>query len=124
MTKRAKTAKTAKTTPAAATTLAAVTTPATALLVALGACAVGALAMFLLDSASGRRRRALIRDKALQAGREVSESISKGSRDVRQRVEAMAIETGKRLRGASGREEPVEQRDVRANRNLPVGATS
>ena len=110
MTKRAKTAKTARTTPAIvksvkkATSMpvlakAATAIPGTTILLALGACAVGALAMFLFDSASGQRRRELIRDKALQASRDVSETISKGSRDVRHRLESVAIETGKRLRG-------------------------
>src|SRR6188508_1143267 len=64
--------------------------PATAILLALGACAMGALAMFLFDASSGQRRRELIRDKALGASRDVSEMISKGGRDVKQRLESVA----------------------------------
>ena len=104
MTKRAKTSK-RKNTPALVkaakgTTLPAVAKaakaiPATAILLALGACAMGALAMFLFDASSGQRRRELIRDKALQAGHEVSETISKG----RKGLESVAMEATKLLRG-------------------------
>jgi hypothetical protein len=83
--------------------------PATAMLLAAGACAVGALAFILLSGTAGQRRRELIRDKALQAG----ETISKGGREVRQRLESVAMEASKRVRGqlsdgmANGRSEQV-----------------
>ena len=80
MAKRAKTTKTArkKTTPAlvkAANSVpgfpvvarAAAAIPATAIVLAVGACAVGALAFLLLSGAAGQRRRELIRAKG--AGR-------------------------------------------------------
>lgn len=73
--------------------------PVPAILLALGACAVGALAMFLLDATSGQRRRELIRDKALGAGHDVSELINKGGREVLQRVESVATQATQRLRG-------------------------
>jgi len=69
--------------------------PATAIVLALGACAVGALAFLMLAGTAGQRRRQLIRDKALQAG----ETINKGTREVRQRLESVAMEATKRMRG-------------------------
>ena len=105
------------------------TTPAAALFIALGACAVGALAMFMFDSVSGRRRRAIIRDKALSAGRVLSETIDKRGRDVRQRLQGAAIETGKRVRGESVPDERLVERVrsamgryVRATRAIEVTA--
>lgn len=72
--------------------------PATAIILAAGACAVGALALIFLTGASGQRRRELIRDKALQAG----ETISKSGREVRQRLESVATEAARRVRGERG----------------------
>lgn len=69
--------------------------PTPVLMFAAGACAVGALAYLMLAGAAGQRRRELIRTKALQAG----ETISKGSREVRQRIESVAMEAAKRVRG-------------------------
>lgn len=99
MTKRAKTAK-KKSAPAlvkAATggvTLPAVAKAAKAIpvpviLLAIGACAVGALAIFLFDATEGPRRRELIRSKALQASNSVSDIVSKGGREVKQRFAAL-----------------------------------
>jgi hypothetical protein len=86
--------------------------PATALLLAAGAVAVGALAFILLSGTAGQRRRELIREKALQAG----ETISKGSREVRQRLESVAMEATKRVRGeladgiANGQAQPPREK--------------
>ena len=55
--------------------------------------------MFLFDATSGQRRRELIRDKALGAGRDVSDILTKGGRDVRQRLESVATQATQRLRG-------------------------
>jgi hypothetical protein len=60
-------------------------------MLAAGACAVGALAFVLLSGASGQRRRELIRDKALQAGETISE--------MRHRLESVAMDAAKRVRG-------------------------
>jgi hypothetical protein len=108
MAKRAKTAKStkkrntsalaraAKKVPALPVVARAATAiPATAMLLAAGAVAVGALAFILLSGTAGQRRRELIREKALQAG----ETISKGGREVRQRIESVAMEATKRVRG-------------------------
>jgi gas vesicle protein len=64
-------------------------------MLAAGACAIGALAFMFFAGASGQRRRELVRDKALQAG----ETISKGGREVVQRIESVAMEAAKRVRG-------------------------
>jgi hypothetical protein len=93
-------AKAAKRVPALPVVARAATAiPVTAIVLAIGACAVGALAFLMLTGTAGQRRRELIRDKALQAGRDVSETISKGSREVRQRLESVAMEATKRVRG-------------------------
>lgn len=69
--------------------------PAPVIMIAAGACAIGALAFMLFAGASGQRRRELVREKALQAG----ETISKGGREVVQRLESVAMEAAKRVRG-------------------------
>jgi hypothetical protein len=69
--------------------------PATAIMLAVGACAVGALAFILLSGTAGQRRREMIRAKALQAG----ETISKGGREVRERLGSVAAQATKRVRG-------------------------
>jgi hypothetical protein len=123
MAKRAKTAKTAKKRNTSALAKAAKRVPAlpviaraasaipaTAIVLAVGACAVGVLAVLLFGGPSGQRRRELIRDKALQAGRDVSETLSKG----RHRLESVAMEATKRVRGelsdgvANGRSDRAE----------------
>jgi hypothetical protein len=108
MTKRAKKTSRKKNTPALVKASTGLTLPAVAkaakaipvpaILLVVGACAVGALAVFLFSGPAGQRRRELIRDKALAAGHDVSEMISKGSREVRQRVESVASDATKRLR--------------------------
>jgi hypothetical protein len=103
MAKRAKTAKKRNTSAKGAkgepalpvVARAAASIPATAIVLAVGACAVGVLAFVLLAGASGQRRRELIRQKAQQAG----ETLSKTGREVRQRLESVAMEASKRVRG-------------------------
>ena len=107
----AKAAKSVPALPVVARTAAAI--PATAIILAVGACAVGAFAFMLLTGATGQRRRELIRAKALQAG----ETLSKGSRDVVHRLESVAMDASKLVRGvrsngvANGRSErPMGER--------------
>ena len=57
-----------------------------AMLIGLG---VGALVMFYLDPARGRRRRALVRDKLIRAGNTTSEAIEGTRRDLANRVEGL-----------------------------------
>ncbi len=47
---------------------------------------VGATTMFLLDPDGGRRRRALVRDKAIRAGRKTWDAADATARDVGQRA--------------------------------------
>jgi hypothetical protein len=49
-------------------------------LVAAGCCAVGAAAMFMMDPAAGRRRRAMVRDKAVGAAHTVSDRVTQATR--------------------------------------------
>jgi len=55
--------------------------------------ALGALAMFILDPDQGRRRRALVRDKMVHYGNEVSDLASGASKDLRNRAKGVAAET-------------------------------
>ncbi|HEX9109182.1 MAG TPA: BON domain-containing protein [Longimicrobiales bacterium] len=55
--------------------------------------AVGAGLMFLLDPGAGRRRRALIRDKVVRAGHEISDSSGEMRTRVRNRVKGIVAET-------------------------------
>lgn len=66
--------------------------------------AAGALAMYLLDPATGRRRRAIARDKALAAGHEVQDF-----------AHDTAKHAADRLRGAAARlheQEPSDDRQL------------
>jgi len=54
--------------------------------------AVGALAVFMMDPQSGRRRRALVRDKVVHAGHVGRDYIEHTSRDLRNRAQGMVAE--------------------------------
>jgi hypothetical protein len=54
----------------------------------------GALAMFMLDPQQGRRRRALVRDKAMKAVTRGQKRIESKSRDIRNRAKGLAHEAG------------------------------
>jgi hypothetical protein len=51
---------------------------------------IGAAAMFMLDPAAGRRRRALVRDKAVSGWKDASGAVAKTSRDVGNRARGVA----------------------------------
>ena len=59
-----------------------------------GALALGAGLMFLLDPNQGRRRRALIRDKAYSAGRSAAGYAERTGRDLSNRASGLAHEAG------------------------------
>src|SRR5207302_9218591 len=61
---------------------------------AVGALALGAGLMFLLDPAQGRRRRALIRDKATSAARRTQQYVQKKGRHWGNKAYGMAAEAG------------------------------
>jgi gas vesicle protein len=60
---------------------------------AVGALALGAGLMFLLDPAQGRRRRALIRDKAVSAARRTQHYVQQKGRHWSNKAQGLAAET-------------------------------
>jgi len=68
--------------------------------------ALGALAMFILDPEQGRRRRALVRDKAVHYGHEVSDLASGASKDLRNRARGVVAETRSLVSEAVASNEP------------------
>jgi gas vesicle protein len=62
-----------------------------ALAAAIGA-AVGALAMFIFDPDSGRRRRAYARDKVTHYGKQAAEAAESTAHDLRNRAQGLAAE--------------------------------
>jgi hypothetical protein len=55
----------------------------------LGAVALGAAAMYVMDPQSGKRRRALIKDKATSLAKKEGEMVARAGRDLRNRVQAI-----------------------------------
>lgn len=55
---------------------------------------LGGTAMYLLDPERGRRRRALMRDKALSTAKTTTETVGKTSRDVANRTTGLVAATG------------------------------
>ena len=53
----------------------------------------GALAMYVLDPDSGRRRRALARDKATQLAQDTADAVQGTARDLGNRARGLAHET-------------------------------
>jgi osmotically-inducible protein OsmY len=70
----------------------------TALLTGLGA-ALGAGVMYLLDPGTGRRRRAVLRDKLGRYGRETGRVTAATSKDLWNRTRGAAYITRKRVQG-------------------------
>ncbi len=66
----------------------------------LGCTGLGAGMMYVLDPRLGRRRRALVRDKAQAYWRHMGKFISQTARDARQRIYGLITETQTQLRGA------------------------
>ena len=80
----------------------------------LGSAGLGASVMYALDPGLGRRRRALVRDKAQAYWRRTGKFISQTARDVRQRTYGLIAETRTQLRGAEMPEDTVLVARVRA----------
>jgi osmotically-inducible protein OsmY len=70
--------------------------------------------MFVLDPRLGRRRRALVRDKAQAYWRRMGKLINETARDARQRTYGLFVETRTQLRGAEVPENTVLVARVRA----------
>jgi hypothetical protein len=58
----------------------------------LGALGIGALAMYFFDPASGRRRRALLREQLAHAQREIGDYAEGTAKDLRNRAQGLAAE--------------------------------
>jgi hypothetical protein len=65
----------------------------------LGGFGLGAGLMYLFDSQQGRRRRALVRDKAVRAAHQAEEGLGKLRRDLANRVTGLAAEAKGLLSG-------------------------
>lgn len=84
---------------------------------AIGALAAGATTMFLLDPAQGRRRRAMVRDKMVRAGRVTTDATGVIARDVANRAQGMLAATRSRLR----REEDLSPEKIKARARAVLG---
>jgi hypothetical protein len=60
--------------------------------VALAAFGLGAAIMYILDPESGRRRRAIVRDRAVNTANDTAEAIGDAARDLRHRGRGTAAE--------------------------------
>jgi len=80
----------------------------------LGCTGLGVGMMYVLDPRLGRRRRALVRDKAQAYWRRTGNFISQTARDARQRTYGLIAETRTQLRGADVPEDTVLVARVRA----------
>jgi osmotically-inducible protein OsmY len=65
--------------------------------------AAGAAAMYLLDPETGRRRRALVRERSGGAARDLEDSLRSAGRDAKNRMRGRVAETKSHLAG-----EPVD----------------
>jgi gas vesicle protein len=63
----------------------------------LTALGIGALAMYFFDPVSGRRRRALVRDKMTHYHREATDYAESTAKDLRNRAQGLVAETQKRV---------------------------
>lgn len=72
--------------------------------------ALGVSAMYLLDPGSGRRRRALVRDKARRTARKTGDSIERTSRHLANRTRGAAAELQRRLRADTADDSVMMQR--------------
>jgi hypothetical protein len=61
---------------------------------------IGAAMAFLLDPSRGGRRRALLRDKVVRAGRKTRDGLDVTARDIAHRAQGIAAEARSRLGGA------------------------
>ena len=64
----------------------------TTVAVALAAFGLGAAIMFILDPDSGRRRRAIARDKAVGAANDAADAVENTARDLRNRAQGTVAE--------------------------------
>jgi osmotically-inducible protein OsmY len=70
-----------------------------ALIKAAAAFAAGAAAMYLMDPETGRRRRALVRERSSGAARDLEDSVRGAGRDAANRVRGRVAETKSHMAG-------------------------
>jgi hypothetical protein len=77
----------------------------------LGGIGLGAALMYLYDPKDGRRRRAMIRDKANSIGNDAKRAIDKRSRDVKNRAQGLLHEAKSKFSsGDSIQNQPSENK--------------
>jgi len=79
----------------------------------LGGLGLGAALMYVLDPQRGKRRRALVRDKAVHAAHKTSDTLDARSRDFRNRARGVAAEV-KAMTGSEEVSDAVLEERVRA----------
>lgn len=63
----------------------------------MGAATIGGILVYFLDPDTGRRRRALVKDRAVNLVKEADRAIGKASRDLSNRARGTVAETRSRL---------------------------
>lgn len=76
----------------------------------IGGLVVGAGLMYVLDPTGGRRRRALIRDKVVRSGHELSDQAGRMSTRATNRIRGMVAETRSRFSSEEVDDSILEQR--------------
>jgi osmotically-inducible protein OsmY len=79
----------------------------------LGGLGLGAALMYVLDPERGKRRRAVVRDKAVRAAHKTSDTLDARSRDFRNRAKGVAAEV-KAMTGSEEVSDAVLEERVRA----------
>jgi BON domain len=75
---------------------------------------LGVATMYLFDAESGRRRRALVRDRAARTVRRAGRGLNAGARDLSQRARGLGAAVRKRLRPDREVPDSILQERVRA----------
>lgn len=80
----------------------------------IGGIGVGAVFMYLLDPDRGRRRRAILRDKAVGIGNDAKKVVVREAHDLRNRAVGKLHETRKRVFSSEQEEVPEQASSARA----------
>jgi hypothetical protein len=86
----------------------------------VGGLGLGAALMYVLDPERGKRRRALVRDKALSGAHKAGDRLAARSRDLKNRARGVAAEV-KALTKSDEPDDPVLAERVRAELGRTVG---
>ena len=85
----------------------------------LGALGIGALAMYFFDPENGRRRRALLRDKAVHYNKEAREYADATYKDLRNRAQGVVAETRGLVERRFGQRQQQQQPKVDIDLSQP-----